>query len=102
MDDIKEGSKEDVDQQFMNNIEFFRFEFNEKLHMIQDDEKRKLLRAKWFQNKKINPISGRKIKHRSGSYHRLCRLTGLVIKDSDLGMERFEVKIAHSRELSNN
>jgi hypothetical protein len=91
MSEIKDGSKEDINQRFQNNIEFLRYEFNSKLHMIVDDEKRTLLRDKWLQNKHMNPLTGRKIKKNSETYRKLARLTGLVIKASDLGSDRFVV-----------
>jgi hypothetical protein len=59
--DQKEIDQKEIDQKFMNSIEFFRFEFNLKPHRIEDCELRELLRQKWEQNKRVNPLTGRKI-----------------------------------------
>lgn len=94
MSDIKEGSKEDIDQRFRNDIEFFRYEFSIAPHMIQENDKREVLSLKWKQNKKVNPLTHRKIKKHGESWRKLARLTGSIIKASDIGLERFEVTTA--------
>lgn len=93
--EFKEGSKEYINQQFQNNIEFFRFEFNEPAHMIQDEEKRNLLLKKWKLNELVNPLTNRSIKQYSSSWRKLARLTGMIMKASDFGTDRFEVRLVN-------